>query len=175
MNSGTTSARNGLIGIFEYLDDLVAAIKVLREKDFKIQTVYSPVRNHQIIEALGLKSSPVRYFVLIGALLGIATGFALAIYTAVQWRFIVSGKPPVAPIPYVILGFEFCILMGVLWNVGSLCINTKLPKLNLPGNYDPRCSRDRFGLMVLCEESEQESVASILTEAGAEEVHETRG
>jgi len=161
-----------LVGVFEYLDDLVDALKAIREKGFKIQTVYSPVRSHEIIEALGLKPSPVRYFALVGAILGIATGFGLAIYTALQWKFIVSGKPPVPRVPYVIVGFEFCILIGVLWNLVSMWINSRLPKLRLPDGYDPRFSGDRFGVMVLCSEPDREQVAEILTEAGAEEVHD---
>jgi len=164
--------KRGLVGVFKYLDDLVGALKLIREKNFKIRAVYSPVRNHEITEALGLKPSPVRYFTLLGAVLGIALGFGLAIYTAVQWKFIVSGKPPVPTVPYVIVGFEFCILFGVLWNLASLWINSRLPRLHLPENYDPRFSGNRFGVMVVCLESEQEQIAAILNESGAEEVHE---
>ena len=169
------NAQQGLVGIFAYLDDLLAAIKVVRERNFKVQTVYSPVRNHRITEALGLQTSPVRHFTLIGGILGIATGFGLAIYTAMQWRFVVGGKPPVPTVPSVIVAFEFCILLGVVWNVVSLWINARLPKLKLPGSYDPRFSEDRFGLVVSCPETERHVVAGILTEAGAEEIHETRG
>ena len=164
-----------LIGVFRYLDDLVGALAVIREKDFKIQTVYSPVRSHEILEALDLKPSPVRYFTLVGAVLGIATGFGLAIYTALQWKFIVSGKPPVPRVPYVIVGFEFCILIGVIWNLASMWIKSRLPRLRVPRSYDPRFSRDRFGVMILCSEPERKKAADILFQAGAEEVHDAKG
>ncbi|MCK8602180.1 DUF3341 domain-containing protein [Desulfoferrobacter suflitae] len=162
----------GLLGVFEYLDDLVKALEVMREKNYEIKAVYSPVRSRQIIQALGLKPSPVRYFTLIGAISGIALGFGLAVYTALQWKFIVSGKPPVPRVPYVIVAFEFCILFGVLWNLASLWLNSRLPKLRLPEHYDPRFSGNRFGVVVTCTPSAQEQVVAILNESGAEEVHE---
>lgn len=161
-----------VIGVYRYLDDLLRVLKIFREKNVKIQTVYSPVRNHEILEALRLKPSPVRYFTLIGAVLGIVLGFGLAMYTALQWEFIVSGKPPVPRVPYVIVGFEFCILFGVLWNLASLWISSRLPRLRLPEDYDPRFSADRFGVLVKCSDSEQDEIVAILNESGAEEVHE---
>jgi len=165
----------GLIGVFKYLDDLVGALEVIRRNELKIQSVYSPVRSHEVLDALGLKSSPVRYFTLVGAILGIATGFGLATYTALQWKFIVSGKPAVPRVPYVIIAFEFCILLGVFWNLASMWAKSRLPRLGLPPSYDPRFSRDRFGVMVLCSESDREKVMDILTQAGAEEVHAANG
>jgi molybdopterin-containing oxidoreductase family membrane subunit len=165
----------GLIGVFKYLDDLVNALEVLRKQELKIQTVYSPVPSHEILETLGVKASPVRYFTLIGAMLGIATGVGLAIYTAMQWKFIVSGKPPVPRVPYVIVAFEFCILLGVFWNLASMWVKSRLPKFRVPPSYDPRFSRDRFGVVVLCSEPDREKVKGILTQAGAEEVHAANG
>ena len=168
------NTQQGLMGIFAYLDDLLSAVKIVKEKNFKIETVYSPIRSHEIIEALGMKPSPVRHFTLVGALLGIVTGVGLAVYTAMQWRFIVSGKPPIPSVPYVIVAFEFCILFGVLWNLVSLWVNARLPKIMLPSHYDPRFTEDRFGVVVLCAESEREAVAVILSQAGAEEVHDVQ-
>lgn len=163
----------GLVGVFRHIDDLVRAVRLVREKNIKIQAVYSPVRNHDVIAAVGLKPSPVRYFTLIGAVLGIGLGFGLAIFTALQWKFIVSGKPPVPRVPYVIVGFEFCILFGVLWNLASLWVNSRLPKFRIPHGYDPRFSGDRFGIVIECSRSEQERISAILHESGAEEVHAT--
>ena len=62
-----------------------------------------------------------------GGLLGFFTGFALAIFTAVQWDLIVSGKPIISLIPFFIVGFEFTILFSVFGNVIGLLVCSRLP------------------------------------------------
>jgi len=168
----TMAQKQGLLGSFAYLDDLLEALKAVREQGLTIDAVYSPLPRHEIREAMRLKTSPVRYFTLTGGILGVCTGVFLVVYTVLQWRFIVSGKPIVPFVPTVIVAFEFCILLGVLFNLTGMLINLRLPKFRLPAHYDVRFNQDRFGVLVLCSESEREGVSSLLMEAGAEEVQE---
>ncbi len=161
-----------LLGVFAYLDELVNALKFARENGFKIHTVYSPFPHHGIDEALGLKPSPVRFVTLTGGVLGVLTGIALVIYTCVQWKFVVSGKPVIPLVPAVVVGFEFCILFSVLFNFAAMLFKARLPRLHRPDHYDNRFSQDHFGVMVLCPENEREHLSKILKEAGAKDVHE---
>ncbi len=170
MRKGRTIPKPALMGVFAYLDDLVAALEVLKKADLDF-TVFTPLPRHEIREAVPMKPSPVRYFTLFGGIFGTISGFALAVYTVLQWKFIVSGKPVVPWIPFVIIGFEFTILLGVLITLTGLLLNLKLPRLHLPPYYDPRFSIDRFGVLVRCTEAAHEEVSKMLTEAGAEEVH----
>jgi len=163
--------QTALMGIFSYQDDFLAGLEAVKEGEWKF-TAFSPTGRHEIREALGMKPSPVRRFTLFGGLFGIASGLGLAAFTVLKWKFIVSGKPIVPWIPFVIVAFEFCILMGVLFTFGGLLINARLPQRKLPVYYDPRFSVDRFGIMVSCTEEEREKVKRLLREAGAEEVHE---
>jgi hypothetical protein len=160
-----------LMGIFAYLDDLVAALEALKRSNLDF-TVFTPIPRHEIREAVPMKPSPVRYFTFFGGVLGIISGLALAVYTVLQWKFIVSGKPIVPWIPFVIIAFEFCILLGVLTTLIGLLINIRLPRLHLPRYYDPRLSVDRFGVLVHFTEVTRGEVSKLLTEAGAEEIHE---
>lgn len=160
-----------LMGIFIYLDDLLRAVKTLRGGNFDF-TVYSPVPHPELREAISVKPSPVRYFTLWGGFLGICSGLGLAVFTVLQWRFIVSGKPIVPWVPFVIIAFEFCILLGVLCTVAGMLITTGLPQRRLPDHYDPRFSVDHFGVLVRGMGVEGGDVARILREAGAEEIHE---
>jgi hypothetical protein len=166
-------SKPAFMGIFAYLDDLVEALEVLRRANLDF-TVFTPIPRHEIREAVPMKPSPVRYFTLFGGVFGIVSGLALAVYTVLQWKFIVSGKPVVPWVPFVIIAFEFCILLGVLITLTGLLITIKLPRLNLPPYYDPRFSVDRFGVLVRCTEVTQEEVSKILREARAEEIHEVR-
>jgi molybdopterin-containing oxidoreductase family membrane subunit len=156
--------------IFAYGEDLVAALKAARARKLAIRAVHSPVPSREIGEVLEERPSPIRFFTLGGAILGILTGFGLSVYTASQWRFIVSGKPPVPMVPYVIVSFEFCILLAVLFNLAGLLLLTRLPKQQLPPHYDPRVTEDRYSLLVRCAAAESDATAALLRENGAEEV-----
>jgi hypothetical protein len=167
------SGKPALMGIFSYLDDLLNALKAVKERDVKIDTVYSPIHRHEIIDALGLKQlSTVRFFTLAGGILGVLTGIGLVVYTSLQWKLIVGGKPVIPTVPTVIVAFEFCILFSILFNLLGWVIKSRMPKFSMPDHYDPRFTEDRFGVLVLCPEADQEEVTRILREAGAEEVHE---
>jgi hypothetical protein len=168
------TAGPALMGIFSYVNDLLGALKTLEKRKLEF-VVYSPSVTWEVQEALKKGPSPVRYFTLFGGLFGLVFGFALAVYTVLQWRFIVSGKPVIPWIPFVIVGFEFLILCGVLVSFAGLLILCRLPRMKLPDHYDPRFSDDRFGLLVYYSQPEREAIASLLKRAGAEEVHEIQG
>ena len=167
-------ARPALMGIFIYLDDLVGALKAVKKADLDF-TVFSPSAAPEVQEALDKGPSPVRYYTLFGGLFGLVSGFSLAVYTVLQWRFIVSGKPIIPWIPFVIIGFEFLILCGVLISFAGMLIHTRLPRMHLPTHYDPRFSDDRFGLLIYYPPMEREKIAGLLREAGAEEIHDFTG
>lgn len=162
-----------LLCIFNYLDDLLIALESMKRESINIKTVYAPTPHHEIGEALGTGGlSSVRYFTLAGGILGILTGIGLTVYTSLEWKFIVSGKPPIPVVTTVIVAFEFCILMAILFNMAGMLIQARMPKVDLPEEYDSRFSGDRFGVLVLCSETERDAVERLMTEAGAEEVHE---
>lgn len=160
-----------LQAIFAYLDDVLAALQVLQKKKITVPAVHSPVPNQEIANLTTKKQSPIRFITLCGGILGIMSGFGLSVYTAWQWKFIVSGKPPVPMVPYVIEGFEFCILFGVLFNVTGMLLLSRLPRVKLPGHYDARVTEDRFSILVNCSADEREAISKLLHDAGAEEVH----
>jgi len=72
------------------------------------------------------------------------------------------------------VGFEFTILLGIIFTLAGLLIQTRLPRVRIPNHYDPRFTQDRFGIVVSCGEAEREIVFKILKDAGAEEVHEVK-
>lgn len=166
--------KQSLMGIFIYLDDLLRALQAVKGTGLDF-TVYAPSSSREIREALQQRPSPVRYYTLFGGLFGLVSGFSLAVYTVVQWRFVVSGKPIIPWIPFVIIGFEFLILFGVLSSFAGMLIHSRLPRLHLPAHYDPRFSNDHFGLLIYYPPSEREKIAGLLREAGAEEIHDHQG
>lgn len=165
--------KRAVVGIFEYLNEVFSAVEILKKENIPIHTVYSPMPNEEIRDALGLPSlGPGRFFTLVGGIIGILTGIFLAWYTASQWRFIVGGKPPIPVIPTVIPAFEFFILFSVFATVIGLLVKNKFPKRRLSPYYDARFSQDRFGIVVYCTEADREQVTTILHNSGAEEVRQ---
>jgi len=162
-----------VVGIFAYLDEVVAALKTLKGEKIPVDTVYSPMPRHEIREELGLSELGTgRFFTLAGGIVGILTGIFLVWYTSAQWRFIVGGKPQIPVIPTVIPAFEFFILISVLFTLAGLLIKNRMPKLRLSAHFDKRFSQDRFGIVVYCTDADREKISNILKESGAEEVRQ---
>ena len=157
-----------VLGSFRDENQTVSAIEALEKSPWELDRVHSPFPSHRIRDALKLKRSRVGYFTLAGGLLGFFTGFALAIYTAVQWNIIVSGKPVVAWISFLIVGFEFTILFAVFGNILGLLTQARLPEFESLKTYDPRSSGEYFGVMASCVESEQEKLMEFLKSRGGE-------
>jgi molybdopterin-containing oxidoreductase family membrane subunit len=161
-------ARRYVLGSFRDESEAVSAVEALKESPWELDRVHTPFPSHKISEALRVKKSRVGYFTLMGGIIGFFTGFALAMYTAVQWNLIVSGKPVHAWIPFLIVGFEFTILFAVFGNVVGLLTQARLPEFETLKTYDPRFSGEYFGIVALCDEAEQEKLADLFKKKGGE-------
>ena len=157
-----------MLGLFSSEDQAVTVIREIEGKPWKLQRVHSPIPSHRIAEALKLKKSKVGYFTLMGGIFGFLSGFALAIFTATKWGLIIGGKPVVALIPFVIVGFEFTILFSVLGNVIGLLVLGGLPRLKELKIFDPRCTGDRFGIVATCEAGQVEGLKDLFQKNGGE-------
>jgi len=161
-------AEKYMLGLFINEDQAVEAVQGLREFSWPLHKVHSPIPSHKLSDALGLKKSPVGLFTLGGGIIGFFTGFLLAIYTALQWNLIVSGKPIVALIPFFIVGFEFTILFAVFGNVIGMLVLSRLPRFNNLELYDPRCSGEHIGILTSCLPEHQNQLAEFFTQKGGE-------
>ena len=81
----------------------------------KINT-FTPYPVHEAEEILKVKTSPLRFFTLIGALSGLLFGFFITIWMSMDWPIIRGGKPIVAFPAFVIVAFELTVLFNVLLN-----------------------------------------------------------
>ena len=81
---------------------------------------------------------------------------------------IVSGKPIVAIIPFIVVGFEATILGSVIGNVLGLLTQTRLPSNKWMKYYDPRCSGEHFGVLASCEPQNEDGLKDFFQKQGAE-------
>ncbi len=165
-------ATASVLGVFAHVDTTLQAIRDLRAGGFGDLTVYTPVPVEEIEEEVEKVRplSAVRLFTLFGALTGTATGFFLTIWTSLKWELLTGGKAVVSIPPFVIIAFELTILLGGLASALAILVLGRLPRLKASPTYDPRFTLDRFGVAVDCAPDKIDSVSSVLTGAGAEEV-----
>jgi hypothetical protein len=157
-----------VLGLFRDESLAAEAVEALAKTSWEVKDVHSPIRSDKILSALKVKKSKVGYFTLAGGIIGFFSGIGLAMYTGLQWNLIVSGKPVLAWIPYLIVGFEFTVLFAVLGNIVGLITQTRLPEYRSIRTYDPKCSGEHFGILVSCAESEQGALMAFFQEKGGE-------
>lgn len=164
---------SGVLGIFAHLDTTLGAVRQVEKMDFKEVRVISPVPRHEILEAVDPTPSPVRIYSLVGAVTGTLAGLALAILAGLWMEpmaFRVGGKPVVAWPAYFVIGFEVTVLLGAIATLLGFLIHAWLPRCTVRQSYDPRFTKDRFGVFVPCDASRWDEVKQALEQTGAEEV-----
>ena len=157
-----------IMGLFKDEDHAVSAVAAVQTSPFELHQVHSPIPSHKLSHVLKQKKSMVGWFTLTGGIIGLLSGFFLAVYCASQWKLIVSGKPVVAIIPFVIVGFEFTILLAVFGNVIGLLTRMDLPRYDGLKMYDTRCSGEHFGIVAACAPEDQEGLKTLFTENGGD-------
>jgi hypothetical protein len=163
-----------VVGVFTYLDDTIKAVKTVKEADFDYR-VYSPVPRHEIEDITQPGKSPVRFLTAVGAVLGCVGGFALAIWTSMDYPLRVSAKDVVSVPGFVVIGYECTILLGGIFTLLALLHFCKLPDVLRKVGFDPRFTQDKFGVVVGCDRREVYDVKQKLFAAGAEEVEVREG
>lgn len=160
--------RISIMGVFETEDQAAAAIRDLRSSPYTVERVHSPIPSHAVADALKLPKSRVGWFTLAGGIIGFCAGFLLALFTATRWSLIVSGKPVVAWVPFVIVGFEFTILFAVFGNVLGLISQARLPRFKTSPGYHPDFSGARFGVLASCTAQEASDLTDLFKSQGAQ-------
>ncbi len=163
--------RPAVLAVFSNAGRLLQAAKGCCDGGFKVMETFSPVKIEELSGVMKHAKSPVRWFTLVGALAGLSGGFWLAAGTALVNGLVVGGKPPVSLVPFCVVGFEGTILLGCLANLAGLVLFARLFRLEPHPFYDPRFSRDKFGLLVSCGADEYERLKELLAPAHPEELH----
>jgi molybdopterin-containing oxidoreductase family membrane subunit len=159
----------GVLASFAHIDAATEALHGLKAQGFRDVTVYTASPNHEIEAVLNQPVSWVRLFTLVGGLVGVTSGFAMTIWMSRDWPLLVGGTPIGAIPPYVVIAFELTILYGSLCTVAGILILSLVK--NLRGRaYHPRFSDDRIGIFVPCSPEQTDTVRTLLTRTGPEEV-----
>jgi hypothetical protein len=158
------------LGVFREVDTAVRAIEELRAAGMTELETYSPLPQHELEHALHRPQSPIRVFTLVGGLTGAATGFALPIWTSLDWPLVTGGMPIISIPAFVVPAFELMILFGALATVAGLFINARLGPPGKGFAYHPSFSAGSFGVLVGAPDGRGAEARRIMEESGAAEV-----
>lgn len=140
--------------VFDDPEATVHAAGRLRAAGYHIIDVHSPFPVHGIEAALGWRDTRLPWATLVGGIVGVTCGLALALFVhTVSWPLNIGGKTASA-IPAIIpVVFELGVLFAAFATVGTLLVRRRLRPRNARttgfGQPDLRVNDDRFVILVL--------------------------
>lgn len=159
-----------VLGVYERPSKVAETVRQLKGRGFSELEVYSPSPFDEVEEAVDPKPSKVRYFTLIGGLLGVTTGYLLTIWMSLDWPIVIGGKPFASIPPYTIIAFELTILFGGIGTLIGLITVARLPKFKIDPAYSARFSGDELGVAVECLDRDVSEIEGLMRQNEAKEV-----
>lgn len=178
----STTERKPLAVIAEFAgpNELLAAAEKVRDSGYSKFDCHSPFPIHGMNEAMGLSRSPLGFIVGIVALLALGS-VAILLYwiTAVDYPFVVSGKPYFSYQAYAPIAFALTVLLSAFAAFFGMFHLNRLPRLFHPLFYSERFARvsdDGFMVSIEADDPEfsEERVTAFLTEIGGNNVEVIR-
>jgi hypothetical protein len=172
----------GLLTEFESASLLMKAVERCRDEGFRNWDVHTPFPVHGMDDAMGIRGTRLPFLVLAGG----ATGLGLATLmqwwmNAVDYPFIISGKPLFGIPANVPIMFELTVLLSAFAAFFGMWILNDLPRWYHPlftNKRFRRATQDRFYIVVEAKDPKfnLETTRSFLVSLGGtvvEEVNES--
>lgn len=144
--------RLGLLAEFSSPDELITAAKSLQSEGFTKLEAFTPFPIHGIDDVLGIAKSPLPWFALGAGIIGGVSALAFQWWTnAVDYPYIISGKPMFSLPANIPVTFEVVILLAAFATFFGMLMLNGLPKLANPLLRNERFRRvtnDHFFLLV---------------------------
>ena len=180
--TATSAKIYGILASFNSPIELLGAAKKVRDAGFKRFDCHSPFPIHGMEEAMGMKGSKVGFIAgTFGALGGIG-GYTLLWWTsAVDYPFIIAGKPFNSYQAWVPIVFGFTVLFSAFGAVIGMLITNRLPKWFDGRFYSEHFSRhatdDGFYISIDAEDPkfDAEKNRAFLESIGARQVEVLQG
>lgn len=135
-------------------------------------TVISPIEHPELVELLGERPIPIRWFTLAGATFGTTFGFLFLVSSQASFLVQPQGGKPVVPIPTnLVLTYEMMIMFSVLFTLAGLLICGRLMRPRKQP-YSEKVTVDQVGLELELDEKYIESVKRLFNDHQALEIRE---
>jgi hypothetical protein len=168
--------RYGLLAEFDTATDLLRATRRAYTEGYRTMDAYSPFPIEGLVEALGVRRSPIPLIGLAGGVVGALTGLGLQYWIhVVALPINVGGRPLDSWPSFVPVVFELTVLFAALSMLAGVFVLNGLPEpyhavFNIAAFA--RASRDRFylGIEACDPRFDVERTRAFLESLGAREV-----
>lgn len=166
-----------ILAEFAEHDQLVAALRSLRDEGYTHVETYTPFPSDEIDEALPGKRTPIGWIMLGGGICGGSGAYFLEWYAAHDYAYNVGGRPLNSWPSFIPVVFELTVLTTALVGFFALFLLTRLPRLHHAVFNSPRfrrASQDRFFVAVRTDDPRLTSVGveDLLRRHGAVTIEE---
>lgn len=165
-----------VIATFADPDDLIDAVRAVRQHRLPIYDVYAPYPVHGLDDAMELRRTRLPWVTLVAGATALLLAISFQFYTAVlDWPLNVGGKPDKSSLAFVPICFELTVLIGGLSTFAALLFRARLfpgKKERLPAQG---LTNDRFALVLRRRNNRFDplSVTHLMKASGADEIWET--
>ncbi|MDE0957154.1 MAG: DUF3341 domain-containing protein [Planctomycetota bacterium] len=129
-----------MLAEFETADQLMDAATNMRDKGFKLWDCHTPYPVHGLDQAMGIRPTLLPWIVLGGGFTGFCGGLLMQGWmNAVDYPFLISGKPFFSIPASIPVAFELTILLSAFASFGGMLALNGLPRF-----YRPHFRSDRF-------------------------------
>tara|TARA_B100001758_G_C18324392_1_gene565057 strand:+ start:235 stop:777 length:543 start_codon:yes stop_codon:yes gene_type:complete len=166
--------------IFDDEQDVLSAVKDLRDKKIIVNEVYSPFPIHGLDPVLGLKETRMAITAFIYGCIGLSFGALLIYYIMIadvgkSWPMNIGGKPNFTfyhNLPsFVPIMFECTVLFAAHLMSLTYLFRNKLYPGSSTTSPDPRTTDDKFLVEVLYSENKTDIIA-LLKKSNVSEINE---
>ena len=163
----------GLLAEFETPADLVRAAARVREAGYRRWDAHTPFPIHGLDRAMGIKDTALGWIVFGGGLFGCLFGVWMQWWTnAVDYPFVISGKPLWSLPANIPIVFELTILFSALSAFFGMLILNGLPRPHHWAFFDHRFDRvtcDRYFISIEASDAnfDLEASRALLESAGS--------
>ena len=170
----------GILAEYEDVDGLMEGAHHVGDEGYTRWECYTPFPVHGLDRVMRARPTRLPWIVLAMGLTGMFGGLGLAWWTnAIDYPYIISGKPIFSLPANVPVIFETTVLLSAFGAVFGMLLLNLLPKLYHPLSRIERFRRvtaDRFFIVIeACDpQFDHERVMSTLRESGATAVEEVR-
>ncbi|QDV70370.1 Surface protein precursor [Rosistilla carotiformis] len=151
-SSGNQSKSRGVVAEYDTPEALIAAANRVREAGYTKTDAFSPFPVHGIDEAIGIKPTILPWIVLAAGTTGCLTGLTMETWmNAIDYPYIISGKPFLSLPAFIPVAFELTILFSAFAAFFGQWALNGLPKFSNAMFTSPRfdaATDDKFFLYI---------------------------
>lgn len=172
---------HGVLAEYQDVDTLLAACEKVRDAGYRKWDAHTPFPVHGIEDAMGVKMTILPWIVMCGGITGLGAALLMQWWmNAVDYPFLISGKPYFSLPANIPVCFELTVLFSALTTFFSVLGLNLLPQLYHPlfrSDRFKRATDDRFFISIDAKDPlfEPRKTAALLagtSSLGLEDVHD---